>query len=74
MDSIPVGSIVHIDSCGHTFCRKCLDEHIAARVEELSFPIHCPACTVAKGKVKESASGTCHLNIQMVLFSSRHLM
>src|SRR5712691_11587155 len=60
MNRILVGSIVHVDSCGHTFCRKCLHGHLAARVDELSFPIHCPACTAAKGKGKENASGTCH--------------
>src|SRR5712691_7010505 len=73
MDRAPVGSIVHVDSCGHTFCRKCLHGHIAARVDrdELGFPIHCPACTVAKGKGKENASGTCHLKYAdgPVLFS-----
>ena len=61
-DEMPVGSTVHIDSCGHTFCRKCLHGHVAARLDEPTFPIHCPACTAAKGKGKGKASGTCHLD------------
>ena len=71
MDRIPVDSIIHIDSCGHTFCRKCLHGHIAARVDELNFPIHCPACTATKGKGKENATGTCHVKYAdgPVLFS-----
>ena len=59
-DEMPVGPIVHMDSCGHTFCRKCLRGHVAARVSDLSFPIHCPACTAAQGKGKQKASGMCH--------------
>ena len=61
MDEMPVGSTAHIDSCGHTFCRKCLHRHVATHFDELSFPIHCPACTAGKGKGKGKASGTCHL-------------
>src|SRR5579863_10121017 len=61
MDEMPVGSIVHIESCGHTFCRECLHGHVASRFGELSFPIHCPACTATKGKGKQKSSGTCHL-------------
>jgi hypothetical protein len=74
MDDVPMESIALIDSCGHTFCHECLREYVAACLEEHGFPLRCPACTAAKGKGKENASGTCHLNIQMVPFSSRHLM
>jgi Ring finger domain len=58
MEEMPVDSIARVDTCGHTFCRECLREYVATRLDEHRFPILCPTCTANKGKGKGKTGGT----------------
>jgi len=73
MDEMPLGSIAHIESCGHTFCCECLRRHITARLDERRFPILCPTCTANKSKGKGKTGGNVSLPDSRSSGSSRDL-
>jgi hypothetical protein len=43
-------SVVHIDSCGHRFCRDCIRGYIEFKLGENRFPMLCPMCITEQRK------------------------
>jgi hypothetical protein len=47
---------VHIDQCGHRFCKTCIRDYLSSALSERRYPIICPLCAVA-GTSSERPSG-----------------
>ncbi|KAI0035520.1 hypothetical protein K488DRAFT_43143 [Vararia minispora EC-137] len=50
LDSYPEDVVLRVDYCRHEFCRHCMKEYIASKLQEHRFPIFCPICTTTDAK------------------------
>jgi hypothetical protein len=44
--------VVHIDSCGHCYCRECITSYVGNKLDAKRFPILCPVCAAESRKDK----------------------
>ena len=44
--------VVHIDSCGHCYCRECITSYVGSKLDTKRFPILCPTCATEPRKDK----------------------
>jgi hypothetical protein len=46
---------MHIEQCGHRFCKGCIHTYLSSALSQRRYPIPCPLCTIASNS--ERASG-----------------
>src|SRR5262245_23965982 len=47
---------LHMDQCGHRFCKSCIRHYLSSALSERRYPIICPLC-VAEGASSEHPGG-----------------